>query len=149
MSSIFEQLKSRIVADKYRLDEVIGRGGFSAVYRGEHLAMSRVVAIKILKPQKVMGVEDDTSTQRFSREAKVISQLQSPYTITVFDYGTEDGLLYLVMEYVDGRSLKEVIKKDREGPSASRAKPRSSASSNPHTRSPSSTMALKMGSFTW
>ena len=114
MSSIFEQLKSRIVADKYRLDEVIGRGGFSAVYRGEHLAMSRVVAIKILKPQKVMGVEDDTSTQRFSREAKVISQLQSPYTITVFDYGTEDGLLYLVMEYVDGRSLKEVIKKDRE-----------------------------------
>lgn len=110
MSSIFEQLKSRIVADKYRLDEVIGRGGFSAVYRGEHLAMSRVVAIKILTPQKVMGVEDKTSTQRFSREAKVISQLRSPHTITVFDYGTEDGLFYLVMEYIDGRSLKDVIK---------------------------------------
>ena len=114
MSSIFEQLKTRIIAGKYRLDDVIGRGGFSAVYRGEHLAMSRAVAIKVLMPRKVMGIEDDTSTQRFSREAKVISQLQSPHTITVFDYGAEDGLFYLVMEYIDGSSLKEWIKHRQE-----------------------------------
>ena len=109
MASIVTELEGQVVAGKYRLDKLIGRGGFSAVYRGEHLAMQRTVAIKLLDVRARGAGEDASTTHRFSREAKVISQLESGSTITVYDYGVEGELCYLIMEFVDGHSLKELL----------------------------------------
>lgn len=109
MASFVAELEGQVIAGKYRLGELIGRGGFGAVYRGEHLAMQRSVAIKLLDARSRGAGERASTTHRFSREAKVISQLESSSTITVYDYGVEGGLCYLIMEFVDGHSLKELL----------------------------------------
>lgn len=109
MSTTFKQLEKTVIAGKYQLECIIGQGGFSAVYRGTHVAMGRPVAVKLLDTSSVQ----DNSTKaikRFEREARVISQLQSPNTITVYDYGVEGQLFYLVMEFVDGQELRQVIR---------------------------------------
>lgn len=108
MTAKFEALRGALLAGKYRLDEIIGRGGFSAVYRGEHLAMGRAVAIKVLDVHESTA-QDSSAVARFSQEARVISQLECSNTITVFDYGAEGDVFYLVMEHVDGRSLKQLL----------------------------------------
>ena len=106
-----DELEGSIIAGKYRLDRLIGRGGFSAVFRGEHVAMDRKIAVKVLDPRSGRFVDDDaTWTQRFEREARVISRLSHPCTITVYDYGIEHGLHYIVMEFVEGRSLHQELK---------------------------------------
>lgn len=98
-----------MIADKYRVDKMIARGGFSAVYRGTQMGMGRPVAIKILD----LGDEiEATWMERFGREARLVSQLRHPNTITIFDFGKhEDDFLYIVMEYINGRSLSRQIKK--------------------------------------
>ena len=106
-----DELEGSIIAGKYRLDRLVGRGGFSAVFRGEHLAMNRKIAVKVLDPRTGHHVDEDaTWTQRFEREARVISKLSHPSTITVYDYGIEHGLHYIVMEFVEGRSLHQELK---------------------------------------
>ena len=111
MSTDFAKFKHSLLAGKYRLDEIIGRGGFSAVYRGEHVAMEREVAVKLLTTE---GDSKESMVGRFSQEAKVISQLKSASTITVYDYGHEDECFYLVMEFVDGDSLRGLLKKEEK-----------------------------------
>ena len=106
MSSTAE-LTGQIIAGKYRLDQVIGKGGFGAVYKGLHLAMERPVAIKIL----TISEGDPGGMERFSQEARLVSQLQSPSTVAVFDYGVSDGTVYLVMEYIEGVTLKKFIQR--------------------------------------
>ena len=101
---------------KYRIRDLLGSGGFARVYRAEQTDLGREVALKILSPQvSSLASNDSVDSQlesvaiRFEREAKVVSRLRSPYTITVYDYGrTESGLLYMVLEYVDGLELDEV-----------------------------------------
>ena len=73
----FTKLEQAVIAEKYRLDRIIGRGGFSAVYRGEHMAMGRPVALKVLDGSRV-DAEDSKLMERFEREARVISQLEAP-----------------------------------------------------------------------
>ena len=103
-----------IIGEKYRLIDSIGTGGFSRVYRGVHTGMDREVAIKIFDPE-----DDDNSTpqqtarrrSRFEREARLVSQLDHRNTVTTFDFGVEeDGKLYLVMEFIEGSTLKEILK---------------------------------------
>ena len=106
MSSTAE-LTGQIIAGKYRLDQVIGKGGFGAVYRGLHLAMERPVAIKVL----TISRGDQGGVERFSQEARLVSQLQSPSTVSVFDYGVSEGTVYLVMEYIEGVTLKKFIQR--------------------------------------
>ncbi len=99
-------LEGRMVGGKYRLIELLGEGGMGAVYRAEHELIGRTVAIKILHRTLT---ENEAYLKRFQREASVASRLNHPHAILVYDYGVDDGAPYLVMPYVQGRTLKRIL----------------------------------------
>jgi len=101
----------KVVDGRYRVIEVIGRGGMGVVYRVEHLRMGKIAAMKVLH-RDLVG--DPEVVQRFEREAAAISKLHHPHTVQVFDFGTTAGAMYLIMEYVRGLDLAHVI--ERDGP---------------------------------
>src|SRR5689334_9236113 len=101
-----------ILNGEFRILEKIGTGGMGSVYKANQTAMNRPVAVKILHP-KLTNRKDLVS--RFRREAKAMSHLSHPNTVKVFLYGElEDGSLYIVMEYLEGKNLNQVVRK--EGP---------------------------------
>jgi eukaryotic-like serine/threonine-protein kinase len=85
----------------YEIQSVIGAGGMGEVYKARDTRLDRVVAIKILRAD----IAGPDFRERFAREAKVISQLDHPHICTVFDVGHEDGIDFLVMQYLDGETL--------------------------------------------
>ncbi len=91
----------------YRVDEKIGAGGMGAVYRATDLKLGRTVAIKTLT--EVSGDAQREALARFLREAKVQSRIQHPCIVAIHQIGTADELRYIVMEFVEGRTLKQVI----------------------------------------
>lgn len=96
--------------EKYRLDSRIGSGGMGAVYRATHLLIDRPVAVKVLNPRYV---EDEAAQTRFRREARAAGRLQHANAVTVTDFGTtQDGLVYIVMELLEGKTLREVLAHD-------------------------------------
>jgi serine/threonine protein kinase len=99
-----------ILDGQFEILQKIGTGGMGSVYKASQPAMNRMVAIKILHP-KLAGRQDLTS--RFRREARAMSQLTHPNTTKVFMFGElpEDGSLYIVMEYLEGRNLNQTVKK--------------------------------------
>lgn len=98
----------QVFEERYRIDGVLGKGGFGAVYRGEQLAVGRPVAIKLLHAHHA---DDPKEITRFQREARAIAALRHPNIVQVHDFGqTKDGFLYLVMEYLEGRTLKDIIR---------------------------------------
>ena len=97
----------KLLADRYRIADKVGSGGMAIVYRAEDIKTNRSVAIKILKPEYN---EDQEFCQRFQREADAISQMTHHNIVNLLDVGIEDGHRYLVMEYVQGKTLKEVIR---------------------------------------
>jgi eukaryotic-like serine/threonine-protein kinase len=98
------------LAGKYLIEELIKTGGMGSVYRGKHVLMDKRVAIKVLRPS--LAVDDDV-VARFSREAKAASRISNPHAVNVTDFGeSENGVVFLVMEYLDGQTLKEVIKNE-------------------------------------
>ncbi|HTR51993.1 MAG TPA: serine/threonine-protein kinase [Kofleriaceae bacterium] len=101
----------RVVDGRYRVIEVIGRGGMGVVYRVEHLRMGKIAAMKVLHRDLA---RDADVVQRFEREAAAVSKLHHPHTVQVFDFGTAQGAMYLIMEYVRGLDLAHVI--ERDGP---------------------------------
>jgi serine/threonine-protein kinase len=102
------------LADKYLVISEIGRGGMSVVYKGKHTLMDRIIAIKMLQQQLV---EDQMSTKRFQQEAQAVSHLSHPGIIGVHDYGiAPSGQPYLIMDYLVGESLADVIKQDHSLP---------------------------------
>src|SRR6195952_2973779 len=105
-----------ILGGQYQVLEKIGTGGMGSVYKASQPAMNRMVAIKILHP-KLANRKDRTS--RFRREARAMSQLCHPNTVTVFGYGEmeDDGSLYIVMEMLEGRNLNQTVRKDGPIPS--------------------------------
>ncbi len=104
-----EGLIGQVFADKYQVEALLGRGGMGAVYRARHLAMDSVVAIKVMRRE---AAEDLEAIERFYREARAASRLKHVNTIRVFDFGqSEEGLLYLVMEYLEGTSLREEMRR--------------------------------------
>ncbi len=97
---------------KYRLDNLLGTGGMGEVYRATRLHIGDEVAIKILHPQHGM---DQHAAERFRREAQLAARLKHPNVVSIYDFGLSvDGLMYLVMELVDGCSLRQIIK--QQGP---------------------------------
>jgi len=96
-------LIGRVLNGRYQIEEKVGEGGFGSVFRGKQLATGREVALKILHPH---NVGDATIVARFRREAEACSKLRNPHTVITYDFDeTEDGVLYLVMELLTGRSL--------------------------------------------
>jgi eukaryotic-like serine/threonine-protein kinase len=94
------------IAGRYEVEELVGHGGMSSVYRAHDSLLERHVALKILHEQ-YSGDED--FVERFKREARTVAQLQHPNIVTVIDRGEEDGRQYIVFEYVDGENLKELV----------------------------------------
>ena len=114
-----ERWLGKVVDNRYRVVEALGRGGMGVVYRVEHLRMGKIAAMKVLHHD----LESDPEvSQRFRNEAAAISRLAHPNTVQVFDFGAARGALYLIMEYVRGLDIGSII--DRDGPmSLGRATP--------------------------
>ena len=89
----------------YSLVEELGRGGMATVYKAYQPKLERSVAVKVLDPAYI--TDDSDVLARFRREAKAIAALRHPNILTVYDYGEKDGLAYIVMEYVEGGTLKD------------------------------------------
>ncbi|HEX8707375.1 MAG TPA: protein kinase [Pyrinomonadaceae bacterium] len=105
-----DELVGQTLADKYRVEELINEGGMGAVYRGTHILMDKTVAIKVLHPALAA---DDKIVARFSREARAASRISHPHALNVTDFGeSSNGVVFLVMEYLKGETLKEVIHTD-------------------------------------
>jgi serine/threonine-protein kinase len=99
----------RILADRYEVESVIGHGGMAQVYLGTDRVLGRQVALKILSSQ---FARDATFVARFRREAQAAASLIHPNVVGVFDTGSDDGTHYIVMEYVPGKTLAQVVRED-------------------------------------
>jgi serine/threonine protein kinase len=103
-----DTLVGRTLADKYRVAERISEGGMGTVYRGTHVLMEKQVAIKVLHPSLAA---DDKIVARFTREARAASRISHPHALNVTDFGeAEDGIVFLVMEYLRGATLKQIVR---------------------------------------
>jgi serine/threonine protein kinase len=100
-----------VIGGRYELQELVGSGGMSSVYRAHDQLLERNVALKILHER--YG-DDDEYVERFRREARAVAQLAHPNIVTVIDRGEDDGRQFIVFEYIDGENLKQVV--EREGP---------------------------------
>ena len=92
----------------YRILEQVGRGGMATVYKAHHAALARNVAIKVLPTHLA---DDDVFRDRFRAEAVTIAKLRHPNILAVYDYGNENGLYYIVTEFVDGGTLADQLGK--------------------------------------
>src|SRR5690606_9727937 len=102
-----QALIGRVIDDKLTLTSVLGKGGMGVVYRAQQHSMDREVAVKILHPSFATDTE---AVRRFLHEARAATRLDHPNVITVFDFGrTDDGLLYIVMELLNGHGLGDEI----------------------------------------
>src|SRR3954452_3293358 len=96
------------IAGRYRLDELLGRGGMSEVWAATDTELGRRVALKLLAP--------DADTARFEREARAVASLAHPNITQLYDYGEADGRLYMVLEYAPGGTLEDRLKEGRPLP---------------------------------
>ncbi|MCB0324115.1 MAG: tetratricopeptide repeat protein [Bdellovibrionales bacterium] len=108
-----DPLLGEVIDGKYRILERLSGGGMGAVYRAEHALMNRTVAVKVLHRHLAEGVEEEQFLRRFQREARLASRIDHPNAITIYDFGIFGEQAYLVMQFIEGRSLKEVL--DEEG----------------------------------
>jgi serine/threonine-protein kinase len=105
-------LEGTVVGGKYRVERLLGSGGMGTVWAGVHVNLGTKVAIKFIRPQYA-SMED--ARQRFEIEARAAAKLKTVHAVQVYDYGvTNDGLPYIVMEYLEGESLSEAL--IRRGP---------------------------------
>ncbi len=106
-------LIGKILGNRYRVLREVGSGGMAWVYLAEDIKENNLVAVKVLYPQ--FG-EDLAYIQRFNREAKLASMLTDPHIVPVLDYGADRDIHYLVMEFIDGKDLRETL--EEKGPFA-------------------------------
>ena len=105
-----DPLVGRVFNGRYRVTERVARGGMGKVYKAIQDPLDRVVALKVLDPTFTGEVEHDFH-QRFFLEASICARLSHPNTVTIFDYGqTEDNIYYIVMEFLEGRTLHQEMK---------------------------------------
>ena len=97
----------RTYMGRYELTHLVARGGMAQVYRAVDLQLDRPVALKVLFPELSV---DKTFVERFRREAQAAANLSHPNIVPVFDWGEDDGVYFIVMEYIDGRSLSAVLR---------------------------------------
>lgn len=101
-------LKGRLLNERYQIKNTIGGGGMANVYLARDTILERDVALKVLRLEYA---NDDEFIARFDREAQSATSLSHPNIVNIFDVGEEEHILYIVMEYVDGMTLKEYIQK--------------------------------------
>jgi len=101
------QMIGRVLKGKYRILAVVGRGGVATVYLGRDVTSDRTVAVKVLKEEYT---EHPEFPERFRREAEAVLHLDDPHIVEFLDYGIEDGRHFLVMEYIEGKTLAQVVR---------------------------------------
>jgi len=95
-----------VIADRYELEELVGTGGMSSVYKARDRLLERNVALKVLHPHYS---DDPEYVERFRREARSVAQLSHPHIVTVIDRGEDGGQQFIVFEFVDGENLKQLV----------------------------------------
>src|SRR5258706_14256014 len=106
-----DPMLGRLLDGRYRMIRKIGQGGMGAIYRAVHTGISRTCAVKLLTS---LSTGNDDAIARFKREAKNSSRIDNVHAVTIHDFGqTEDGLLFLVMELIDGQPLSRLIADQR------------------------------------
>jgi serine/threonine protein kinase len=112
-----EHYVGQVLDDKYRLEQLLGKGGMGAVYLATHLGTERYVALKLISPQFMRNSE---FVERFKREARAAGRLRHPNVVDVTDFGfarvKEGQVAYLVMEYLDGCTLGDVLAEEKRLP---------------------------------
>jgi serine/threonine protein kinase len=115
--SVLEKYVGQALDDKYRLERLLGQGGMGAVYLATHLGTERYVALKLISPQFMRNQE---FVERFKREARAAGRLRHPNVVDVTDFGfarvNEGQVAYLVMEYLDGCTLGDVLAEEKRLP---------------------------------
>ena len=96
----------RLLSGRYRIEAVVGTGGMAVVYRAQDIETQHIVAIKVLRPEYESDME---FVRRFSREAEAAAKMSHENIVNLLDVGIDQEKRYIVMEYVDGRTLKEMI----------------------------------------
>src|SRR5690348_4001572 len=99
-----------VLVDRYELEELVGTGGMSSVYRAHDRLLDRKVALKILHEHHGL---DEASVERFRREARAVASVSHPNVVTVIDRGEQDGRQFIVFEYIEGENLKRLV--ERQG----------------------------------
>ena len=103
-------LKGRLLGNRYEIIEKIGSGGMATVYKAKCHVLNRYVAIKILRDE---FTTDEEFIKRFEVEAQSAARLTHPNIVSIFDVGVDENLYYIVMELIQGKTLKEIIIKER------------------------------------
>src|ERR1051325_8709281 len=107
-----EDLIGHVLDNKYRIDKQLGQGGMGAVYMATHLGTERPVALKVIMPE---FMREEHFVERFKREAKAAGRMRHPNVVNVTDFGfaayKSDRVAYLVMEYLNGCTLGDLLEK--------------------------------------
>jgi serine/threonine-protein kinase len=119
LAPLADPLVGRTLCDRYRVLELVGRGGMGVVYKVEHAQIGKLLAMKVLAGP--LGA-DATVLARFKREAMLASRLFHPNSVQVFDYGVCQGLIFLIMEFVHGRDLSRILEAESPLPAERAAK---------------------------
>lgn len=98
-----------ILGNRYEIIRKIGDGGMAFVYEAKDRLLNRIVAVKVLRPE---FVDDEEFLAKFKREAEAVANISHPNIVNVYDVGCDGKVNYIVMEYVDGQNLKEIIKNE-------------------------------------
>ena len=100
---------TRTFGGRYAVIERAGTGGMAEVYRARDQLLGRPVALKVLHPEFAV---DRSFVERFRREAQASANLNHPHIVAVYDWGTEDGTYFMVLEFVEGQSLRDVLRSE-------------------------------------
>ncbi|MGI8787440.1 MAG: serine/threonine-protein kinase [Pyrinomonadaceae bacterium] len=113
-ANVFGNQDPQLIGSNLRIENLLGRGGMGTVYRATHLTLDRVVAVKIINADVAANAD---ITQRFAREARLMAKLRHPRAAMIYDSGSlPDGRLFIVMEYVEGVTLADVLNKEGKLP---------------------------------
>lgn len=115
MNEKADPMLGRVLDGRYRIDRRVARGGMAVVYEATDLRLDRVVAVKVMHEPLA---DDPTFVNRFEREARSAAKLSHPNAVAVFDQGEDQGTLFLVMEYVPGVTLRDLIRREAPLPPA-------------------------------